>query len=429
MTTTLNEGETRTTSPPEKKDKETSPGSSLHTLGWPLTFGLAAIVNMLCFNATVSILENYRNPRTPAIALTTRPDFLPCGADSLLSSVPVLGLHLVCLEDTSENNYGVRIYRNSHKGKAPVTTYLKKTSDGDVLAGLRLALEEQLRLNRTNNPSWDLFTRTGDRITSTKILLSASTALLYEGGAFIWPGVDIGHKERIAIGSDVVVMETLSLRPLVFSIDNFLTVDECDYIQNNAAPHMKSSGVSLMDKDKGKEATNWRTSKTYFMASKGHSVLQAIDDRVAHLTRVPKSHQELVQVLRYGEHEKYDAHHDYFDPRLYSKDARTLSMTSNGKVNRMATVLWYLSDIDGGGETIFPQFGGLTPPRRNDQCDIGLKVKPKKGKVIMFYSLTPDGHGDKNSLHGSCPVEGIKNKWAANKWVWSAPMSTHFETP
>jgi len=41
-----------------------------------------------------------------------------------------------------------------------------------------------------------------------------------------------------------------------------------------------------------------------------------------------------------------------------------------------------------------------------------------KGKVIVFYSLKPDGSGDAYSLHSACPVkEGLK--WAANKWVWN----------
>ena len=49
------------------------------------------------------------------------------------------------------------------------------------------------------------------------------------------------------------------------------------------------------------------------------------------------------------------------------------------------------------------------------------KVKPEKGKVIIFYSLLADGTGDHYSLHGACPVEeGIK--WAANKWVWNDKM-------
>ena len=184
-----------------------------------------------------------------------------------------------------------------------------------------------------------------------------------------------------------------------------------------------------MDKDRGRKATDWRTSSTYFMPSKGHSPLQGIDARVAALTRAPKNHQELVQVLRYNTGQKYDAHHDYFDPILYSKDPGTLRMTQHGKVNRMATVLWYLSDVESGGETIFPQHGGAPPPRDMSQCNAGLKVSPKKGKVIMFYSLTPDGRGDKSSLHGACPVFGQAPKWAANKCVWTAPMSDFIPTP
>lgn len=157
--------------------------------------------------------------------------------------------------------------------------------------------------------------------------------------------------------------------------------------------------------------------------------LQDIDARVALLTKVPKNHQELVQVLKYDEGKKYDSHHDYFDPKAYSKDANTLKMIRHGKVNRMATVLWYLSDVQGGGETIFPQFGGAPPPHSHAQCEVGLKVKPSKGKVIMFYSLTPDGRGDPLSLHGACPVVGKDPKWAANKWVWNAPMSDSLPTP
>ena len=51
------------------------------------------------------------------------------------------------------------------------------------------------------------------------------------------------------------------------------------------------------------------------------------------------------------------------------------------------------------------------------------QVSPKKGKVIMFYSLLPNGMGDRFSLHGACPVEGKRPKWAANKWVWSSEIS------
>ena len=51
-------------------------------------------------------------------------------------------------------------------------------------------------------------------------------------------------------------------------------------------------------------------------------------------------------------------------------------------------------------------------------CEQGIQVKPEKNKVIIFYSLHPDGTMDHNSLHGACPVKK-GNKWSANFWLWN----------
>ena len=70
------------------------------------------------------------------------------------------------------------------------------------------------------------------------------------------------------------------------------------------------------------------------MPSRGHAPLRGIDDRVASLTRVPTTHQELVQVLRYEDGQKYDAHTDYFDPRLYTKVRKRASERPRGRAGK-----------------------------------------------------------------------------------------------
>lgn len=200
----------------------------------------------------------------------------------------------------------------------------------------------------------------------------------------------------------------------------FLTTDECNQFQTQAAPTMQYSGVSLRDADAGRPSSDFRTSQSTFLESEYHPFLK-FDQKAASPVRLPVPHQEQVQVLRYGNAENYDAHYDYFDPSLFQNDADTQQLIGNGLRNRMITVFWYLSDVTAGGETVFPRVNKARTPPRGFECKQGLRVRPEAGKVIIFYRQTPDGRLDPNSLDGACPVkEGVK--WAANKWVWNAPM-------
>jgi prolyl 4-hydroxylase len=46
------------------------------------------------------------------------------------------------------------------------------------------------------------------------------------------------------------------------------------------------------------------------------------------------------QVLRYQEGQRYDSHHDFFDPKYYTKDERVQEMIDGGRRNRLITVFW-----------------------------------------------------------------------------------------
>lgn len=354
--------------------------------------------------------------------------------------------HQRMLDET--DSLRLTFYKGSHSG--PLRRRIKVRGNTNSIpwneVKMHLIVELGLRPEGPTQQPWAVFTALGDRIvgenddilkggdgigSNSHIMNSIAASgmiVIAQGGNWVWPGVKEGFQRTIELApsndaaSRNITIETLSLKPLVLSIGGFLSDEECDYIAQKAGPAMKYSSVTLKDADIGKAASDWRTSQSTFLSAKDDKILEAIEHRTASLTRVPRNHQEYVQVLRYGESEKYDAHHDYFDPKAYRADKNTLNLIQNGKKNRFATVFWYLTDVDEGGHTIFPRAGGLPPVRDHADCSRGLKVQPQKGKVIIFYSLDASGDLDPYSLHGACPVGKENVKWAANKWIWNAKM-------
>ena len=350
----------------------------------------------------------------------------------------------VDMEEGGNSNPGVHIFCLTYNGWTlykdslikPKSKFAPLPGGSELLKEIYSFVDPYMK---SNTQPFAFFSMNGKRIVGEKefgeksvdLLVQHGMVLLFEGGNWIIPGIRIGFKRQVDVLTGYpssaatatetnLQIETLSMQPLVLSVKNFISETECDHIQNLSAPGMEYSQVSLMDKDKGRPASDFRTSQSFFLKA-NDEIMHALEERTASLTRVPKTHQEHTQVLRYGHTEKYDAHLDWFDPELYQQDANTLRMIDNGKRNRLATVFWYLSDVEEGGHTIFPRFNGAPQPWVFDDCTKGLKVKPEKGKVIVFYSLLPNGEGDPLSLHGACPVEK-GTKWAANKWVWNDSM-------
>ncbi|KAM7517306.1 hypothetical protein LguiA_006889 [Lonicera macranthoides] len=204
--------------------------------------------------------------------------------------------------------------------------------------------------------------------------------------------------------------EVLSWEPRAFIYHNFLSKEECDYLIDLAKPHMVKSSVVDSKTGQSKDS-RVRTSSGTFLRRGRDKIIQDIEKRIADFTFIPADHGEGLQVLHYEVGQKYEPHYDYFLDEFNTK---------NGG-QRIATVLMYLTDVEEGGETVFPaaKANFSSVPWWNELSDCakkGLSVKPKMGDALLFWSMRPDATLDPSSLHGGCPV--IKgNKWSSTKWL------------
>jgi len=291
------------------------------------------------------------------------------------------------------------------------------------------------------------------------------------GTHFQWPAVHVGYKRPIpgVVGGNGKQIELESLTepspdahtsdPRVFYVHNFLSPEEADEFvkystaEENPYKMAPSTGGTHKAWNQGGASARLttRTSENAFDITTANS--KNVKQRAFRLLRMGGYQESLadgIQILRYELGQAYVAHHDYF-PTYQSDDHQW--DPSKGGSNRFATIFLYLSDVEYGGQTVFPNSDRLTkdksaelverlgesPPmekRKESIKDAGLSegsweealtlacyakfaVPPRRGDAILFYSQRPDGHLDASSLHGACPV--LKGtKWGANLWVWNA---------
>ncbi|XP_060175994.1 probable prolyl 4-hydroxylase 9 [Lycium barbarum] len=217
----------------------------------------------------------------------------------------------------------------------------------------------------------------------------------------------ISHGVTGELSIDSIPFQVLSWRPRTLYFPNFATAEQCHSIIQMAKPKLKPSSLALRKGETEESTKGVRTSSgTFISASDDRTgILASVEIKIAKATMIPRSHGEAFNVLRYELGQRYVSHYDAFNPAEYGPQ----------KSQRIASFLLYLSDVEEGGETMFPLENGSNKGYDYGACT-GLKVKPRQGDGLLFYSVFPNGTIDKASLHGSCPV--IKGeKWVATKWI------------
>ncbi len=197
--------------------------------------------------------------------------------------------------------------------------------------------------------------------------------------------------------AELLQIEPLSWEPRIFRLKQFLSLEECDHLIDLAEGSLTRSLV--LGNCPGEDRLDGtRTSSGMFLPSRGcDSIVSAIEQRIAVATQIPLAHGENLQILHYGVGGEYRPHYDYFDRETAAGAA---CIQRGGQ--RIATLIIYLHTTEAGGETIFPL--------------LNLKIMPKKGDALLFYSCFPSGKEDPLTLHGGAPVL-VGEKWIATKWM------------
>ena len=214
----------------------------------------------------------------------------------------------------------------------------------------------------------------------------------------------------------------ISWEPRAYLYRGFLRRAECDYIIQTSASQLRKSTV--VDNDTGKSVPSAiRTSDGSFIARGADEVIADIERRIAEWSHVPVEHGEGMQVLRYEVGQKYEAHMDAFSDAFNQDDSK------GGQ--RVATVLMYLSDVEEGGETVFPHT--REKPHADDDdfspcARQGVAVKARRGDALLFWSMDTGGKLDLKSTHAGCSVvRGVK--WSATKWMHVGAFAVGHKMP
>ncbi|CAM9333611.1 unnamed protein product, partial [Ectocarpus fasciculatus] len=216
--------------------------------------------------------------------------------------------------------------------------------------------------------------------------------------AFKHPGdVDAMFRRIVDMYGDALQITVQSTDPWVLVFDNFLSEDEADAIVGTVRSWERSTDTGVMNAhgETGRKLSTGRTSSNAWCRKDCEETpgVQSVIRRIESVTAIPFDNSESFQILRYENGQKYNAHHD-----------SSMSQYQLPCGPRVLTFYLYLSDVEEGGETGFP--------------NLDIAVTPQKGRAVLWPGVKNEDPGaiDHRTLHEAKPV--IRGtKYGANSWI------------
>ncbi|XP_077984418.1 prolyl 4-hydroxylase subunit alpha-1-like [Glandiceps talaboti] len=196
--------------------------------------------------------------------------------------------------------------------------------------------------------------------------------------------------------------EIVNYDPKVIVYHDVISDVEIAQLIELAKPKLKRSLVVDQVTQGGAADADYRISSSGWLEDHHTTLGIKLSRRISYITGLSTlsdsghRHAEAWQVVNYGLGGQYEPHFDH------STDEDKPDIHLPGSRNRIATWMFYLSDVKAGGYTVFPEADVFVPPVKNG--------------AVFWYNLRPSGKSDELTRHAGCPVL-IGNKWVANKWI------------
>lgn len=179
---------------------------------------------------------------------------------------------------------------------------------------------------------------------------------------------------------------------ILFTIDNFIKEEECDYLCTLVQKTSTRSTVAGYGNNVSVESDG-RTSSSSTIQNED-PIAKIINERMSKELEIPIENGEVLQGQIYQVGQEFRNHTDYFTGDSYINHC-----LHSGQ--RTWTVMAYLNDVEEGGETEFEL--------------LNKKITPKKGMAVIWKNADSTGKEFHKSLHAGRPVKKGK-KIIITKW-------------
>ncbi|KAJ8305781.1 hypothetical protein KUTeg_016326 [Tegillarca granosa] len=239
-------------------------------------------------------------------------------------------------------------------------------------------------------------------------------------------------------------LHTVSVKPLIIEIQDFLTKEECEYfiqlakdegLENSQTYHNKNrkGQVELYDTNRDKKLSVEEMSLTIQGAFDTYldnsDILQMYKDE-----NIDKNNDEILtpdelknfspsKLEKYIKKllEKHPEKHSRYSQQVWLYPDSSKDPVFKTLQERVSTIVNLPIELIRMSDFQEVQNKNLVNLYKNCK-DVSLKISPKQGKAIIWYNHFVDtedgwmGDMDNYTLHGGCPVIRGR-KWIANFWI------------